>query len=164
MGWAGALEQEAAPGGAQNDLDKIQGFTMNENVSLQEALIYAMVMVSAADSSMTDRELHAIGEIIKTAPAFRGFDPQRLLPVAQDCSERLQAETGMADTFALIADSVPLSYRDTAYALAVEIAAADLMVAREELRVLQMLRDALGLDKLTVAAIERGAQARYRGA
>lgn len=137
---------------------------MNERVSLQEALIYAMVMVSAADSSMTDQELHAIGEIIKTAPVFAGFDPQHLLPVAQDCSTRLQGETGMADVFAVIADSVPASHRDTAYALAVEIAAADLMVAREELRVLQMLRDALSIDKLTVAAIERGAQARYRGA
>jgi hypothetical protein len=34
---------------------------------------------------------------------------------------------------------------------------------QEELRVLQMLRDALGLDKLTVAALERSAMARYRG-
>jgi tellurite resistance protein len=137
---------------------------MSERVSLQEALIYVMVMVSASDSSMTDKELHSIGEVIKTLPVFSAFDQERLVSVAQDCGERLQAENGMAATIALIAESVPASYRDTAYALAVEIAIADVTVAQEELRMLQMLRDALGLDKLTVAAIERGAQARYRTA
>jgi hypothetical protein len=44
----------------------------------------------------------------------------------------------------------------------VEVAATDLNVNQEELRFLQMLRDRLGLDKLTIAAIERSAQARYR--
>lgn len=135
---------------------------MSERVSLQEALIYVMVMVSASDSSMTDKELHSIGEIIKTLPVFSSFDQQRIVAVSQDCGERLQAENGMANTFAVIAASVPPAYRDTAYALGVEIAIADVAVAQEELRVLQLLRDALGLDKLTVAAIERGAQARYR--
>ena len=135
---------------------------MSERVSLQEALIYVMVMVSASDSSMTDKELHSIGEIIKTLPVFSSFDQQRIVAVSQDCGERLQAENGMATTFAVIAASVPPVYRDTAYALGVEIAIADVAVAQEELRVLQLLRDALGLDKLTVAAIERGAQARYR--
>lgn len=136
---------------------------MSEQVSLQEALIYAMVMVSAADSSMTDQELHSMGEVVKTLPVFAGFDQEQLVRVAQDCGKRLQAENGMRDTFALIGASVPHSHRDTAYALAVDVAVADLAVQQEELRVLQMLRDALGLDKLTVAAIERGAQARYRG-
>lgn len=135
---------------------------MSERVSLQEALIYVMVMVSASDSSMTDKELHSIGEIIKTLPVFSSFDQQRIVAVSQDCGERLQAENGMANTFAVIAASVPPAYRDTAYALGVEIAIADVAVAQEELRVLQLLRDALALDKLTVAAIERGAQARYR--
>ena len=137
---------------------------MSERVSLQEALIYVMVMVSASDSSMTDKELHSIGELIKTLPVFASFDQERIVAVAQDCGERLQAENGMADTFAVIAASVPASYRDTAYALGVEVAVADASVAQEELRVLQLLRDALGLDKLTVAAIERGAQARFRTA
>ncbi|SDT93706.1 tellurite resistance TerB family protein [Stappia sp. ES.058] len=135
---------------------------MSEQVSLQEALIYVMVMVSAADSSMTDQELHSMGEVVKTLPVFAGFDQDRLVRVAQDCGDRLQAENGMVDTFAVIAASVPPSHRDTAYALAVDVAVADLAVQQEELRLLQMLRDTLGLDKLTVAAIERGAQARYR--
>jgi len=56
----------------------------------------------------------------------------------------------------------PDRLHETAYALAVEIAAADLDVKPEELRFLQMLRDALELDSLTCAAIERGARARHQ--
>lgn len=103
-----------------------------------------------------------MGEVVKTLPVFAGFDQDRLVRVAQDCGKRLQAENGMRDTFDVIGASVPPSHRDTAYALAVDVAVADLSVQQEELRILQMLRDTLGLDKLTVAAIERGAQARYR--
>ena len=43
------------------------------------ALIYTMVIMSAADSDMTDKELFTIGDIIQTIPAFEDFDPwQRL--------------------------------------------------------------------------------------
>ena len=58
--------------------------------------------------------------------------------------------------------ALPPKLHETAYALAVEVAAADLHVEQEELRFLQMLRDHLDIDKLTVAAIESGARARYR--
>ena len=51
--------------------------------------------------------------------------------------------------------------RETAYALAVEVAVADLHIWGEEIRFLARLRDALGLDKLVTAAIERSALARY---
>ena len=38
------------------------------------ALIYTMVIVSAADRDMTDAELAIIGDIVGHLPAFRGFD------------------------------------------------------------------------------------------
>ena len=63
---------------------------------------------------------------------------------------------------ALIADCLPDKLYETAYALGVEVAAVDLSVEQEELRFLQLLRDRLKLDKLTIAAIERGARARHQ--
>ncbi len=77
------------------------------------------------------------------------------------CSSRTTASTTV---LAIVSSSLPARLHDTAYALAVEVAAVDLHVEQEELRFLQMLRDTLNLDKLTVAAIERGARARYRTA
>ena len=73
-----------------------------------------------------------------------------------------RAGAAKTTTLTMIADALPSKLYDTAYALAVEVAAADLEVAQEELRFLQLLRDKLALDKLVVAAIERGARARLR--
>jgi hypothetical protein len=59
---------------------------------------------------------------------------------------------------------VPHRLHDTAYSLAVEIATADLHLDAAEIRFLQMLRARLEVDKLTAAAIERSAIARFRRA
>jgi tellurite resistance protein len=135
---------------------------MAKPISHHEALIYAMVTLSAADRSMTDRELMKIGDIVSTLPIFRDFDHELLVAAAKDCGVLLQKDDGLDYILDLIATTLPERLHDTAYALAVEVAAADLHVEQEELRFLQMLRDKLDLDKLTVAAIERGARARYR--
>jgi len=135
---------------------------MSDKISPHEALIYAMVTISAVDSSMTDSELKTIGDIVQTLPVFRGFDIDNLVTVSQACGSRLSEDGGLKTTLDLIRESLPEKLRETAYALAVEVAASDLTVEQEELRFLQMLRDALELDKLTIAAIERGARARYQ--
>ncbi|WP_417685148.1 tellurite resistance TerB family protein [Roseibium sp.] len=135
---------------------------MDTTISIQEALVYVMVIMSASDNSMTDSELAKIGDIAKSLPVFANYDAANVLPAAQRCGERLQSETGLSDVLALIADVLPVHLYDTAYALGVEVAAADLGVSPEELRVLQLLRDRFNLDKLTTAAIERGAIARFK--
>jgi tellurite resistance protein len=135
---------------------------MTAPISHHEALIYAMVTLSAADRTMTDHELMKIGDIVRTLPVFNDFENERLVATAEACGALLQGDDGLDAVLSLIAASLPERLHDTAYALAVEVAAADLHVEQEELRFLQLLRDSLNLDKLTVAAIERGAQARYR--
>lgn len=127
-----------------------------------EALIYAMVMASAVDRTMSDGELARIGEIVQHLPVFDGFDPERLIAVAQDCTALVSGNEGLDIALEIIRDTLPPRLRDTAYALAVEIVAADRRVVAEELRLLQLLRDRLALDKLTASAIERSAEARYR--
>ena len=137
---------------------------MNANsrpISHHEALIYAMVTVSAADRTMTDRELRKIGDIVKTLPVFADFETDELVKVAEACSIILQRSDGLDAVLNLVA-ALPARLHDTAYALAIEVAAADLHVEQEELRFLQMLRDRLKLDPLTTAAIERAARARHR--
>ena len=131
-------------------------------VSHHEALIYVMVIVSAADRSMTDAELLTIGEIVRTLPIFADFDQEQLIPAAEKCGAALQLDVGLDEILDTIARSLPQKLYETAYALAVEVAAADLEVKQEELRLLQRLRDRLDLDKLAVAAIERSARVRHR--
>ncbi|MCV0425802.1 MAG: tellurite resistance TerB family protein [Roseibium sp.] len=121
-----------------------------------------MVIVSASDNSMTDNELATIGDMIKMLPVFEKYDGNKIIPAAQRCGDILQEDNGLSLVLELVGDVLPSKLYDTAYALAVEVAAADLHVEQEELRILQLLRDRFGLDKLTVAAIERGAIARHR--
>lgn len=123
-----------------------------------------MVTMSAVDRLMTDAELKRIGEIVTSLPAFRDFDSDRLVSLAETCGEILGEDDGLDTILDLIATCLPAALHETAYALAVEVAAADLSVKQEEIRFLSLLRDRLGLDKLIVAALERGARARHRKA
>ena len=125
------------------------------------ALIYTMVIVSAADREMTDAELRRMGQLVTILPAFRDFDAGRLPAVARDCAALLNEEDGPEKTLALIADETPAKLRETAYAVACDIAAADGKVEEEEAYLLQTLRRALGVDRLAAAAIERAARARH---
>ncbi len=52
--------------------------------------------------------------------------------------------------------------RETAYAVACDIAAADGKVSEEETRLLEMIRDGLEIDRLVAVAIERGARAHFQ--
>ncbi len=135
---------------------------MAKPVSHHEAMIYAMVTLSAADRRMTDSELTKIGDILRTMPIFVDFDRTRLGEIAEACGRLLRDEDGLDVVLAIIKASMPPRLFETLYACAVEVAAADLHVDQEELVFLEMLRDELEIDPLVVAAIERSARVRYR--
>lgn len=127
-----------------------------------EALIYLMVVTSASDRDMTDVELGRIGEVVRSWPVFEDFRHNDLVRVAQDCQELLHEDAGLVGVLTLARDALPERLHDTAYAAAFEVAAVDKEMRMEELRVLQLLRQHLNIDQLTVAAIERGNKARTR--
>jgi tellurite resistance protein len=135
---------------------------MSGTISTEQALVYVMVMMSGVEGKMKSEELAEIELLINTLPAFKKFDRTRLLTVAQECGDILQENEGMQTVIGLVKDQLPERLRETAYALAVEIAASDMLVGKEELRFLAILRDELELDKLVTAAIERSAIARYQ--
>ncbi len=134
---------------------------MESTVSHHAALIYTMVLMSAADSNMTDQELAAIGEIVKTLPVFRDFDHDMLVSHGETCAEIINQEDGFDAVIDLIIEALPVKLHETAYALACDIAAADGTVKQEELRLLEYLRHKLEVGRLPAAAIERGARARH---
>jgi tellurite resistance protein len=126
------------------------------------ALIYTMVIVSAAEGDMDDNEMKAIGETVRRLPAFKGFDENDLPKVAQSCASLLAEDDGFETVLTVIAEALPARLRETAYAIACDIAAANLDVDEEEMTVLQQIRWRLDIDRLIAAAIERGARARHQ--
>lgn len=135
---------------------------MPGTISTAQALIYTMVTMSGVEGRINRIELAEIGHIVKHLPAFRNFDEARLTTVAQEAGEILQEPEGLQTVLGLAREALSPKMRETAYALAVEVAASDLAVGREELRFLAILRDTFELDKLVTAALERSAIARYQ--
>ncbi len=125
------------------------------------ALIYTMVLVSAADRNMTDAELGTIGDIVRHLPVFRDYDPKHVPSAARACAELLNEKDGLDKTVTQLKAALPEKLRETAYALACDVAAADGRVSKEEARILEMLRFHLAIGRLPAAAIERGARARH---
>ena len=137
---------------------------MSGTISNEQALVYVMVMMSGVEGRIKAEELAELELLVRTLPIFKNFDRGRLATIAQECGDMLQMNEGMKTVLELVKGQLPTRLRETAYALAVEVAASDLLVGREELRFLAILRDALDLDKLVTAALERSAIARYQGA
>lgn len=130
-------------------------------LSPHTALIYIMVLMSAADRDMTDKELRRMGQMVRILPVFADFDEEQLVGTAEECADRLGAAGGLDHVLDLIVASLPSRLAETAYAIGCDIAAADLHVEQEELELLQVIRHRLDVDRLTAAAIERGARARH---
>jgi tellurite resistance protein len=133
-----------------------------KTISHHSALIYVTVVVSASDGVMSDRELRAIGQMTRTMPIFLDFEEHRLLKIAQECAAILQEPDGLDAVLGLVKEALPDSLRETAYVMALEVALTDARVMLEEIRILEILRRALGLDRLIAAALERAARARYQ--
>lgn len=126
------------------------------------ALIYTMVLASAADQEMNDREIRMMSEMIRLLPVFQGFDFEQLSPTTQACAKLLEDVDGLDAALDAIDKALPEHLRETAYALACDVVAADGTASQEELRLLEMLRHRIGVGRLEAAAIERGAGARFR--
>jgi len=127
-----------------------------------QALIYVMVLMSAADSNMTDKELFTIGETVKTLPIFSGMDIETLPEHAGRCADMLSKDNGLDEVLRFVSDKLPAHLHETAYALACDIAAVEGRLRSEEIKLLEFLRHKLEIGRLPAAAIERGAKARYQ--
>jgi len=131
------------------------------SLTLHTALISTMVIVSAADGDMTDREFNTIGEIVRTLPVFSDYNEEHLLEDARSSLSMLNGEEGLDDMVKKIKAVLPKKLHDTSYAIACDIAVCDGQLSQEELRLLEILRHGLDVDRLTAAAIERGAAIRF---
>ena len=132
-------------------------------LSIQDALIYVMVVTASSDEGISDHELAVIASLIERSPVFDGFDMARLEKVANDAVDETNT-TGLDGVLDKAFAAIPKRLHDTAYALAVEVAVVDVQLPQEELRLLEMVRDRLEVDRLVTAAIEASARARMRKA
>ena len=124
------------------------------------ALIYTMVLVAASDGELNDAELSTMGNLVETLPAFHGYKSENLSETTADCAAVMVGDDGLDRVLDQIQTNTPSRLAETAYLIACEVAAADHALRQEELRVLELLRHRLDIDRLHAAAIERAVRAR----
>jgi tellurite resistance protein len=128
----------------------------------QDGLVALMIAVAIADEATPTAELVQISEIVDNLPIFAGWDAGRLAEMGRVVMDLMAEEDGLDTLFGLIRAGLPERLRETAYALACDVAAADGQVTPQEARMLEETRHELDIDRLHAAAIERGARARYQ--
>lgn len=128
----------------------------------QEALVCTMVLVAAADGAITDREIGVMSGLVQTMPAFQDFSSERLQVATETAVSLLEEDEGLVHAGELIRDALEPRLRETAYALACDVVAAERSASQPVLRMLEFVMGELGLDPLVAAAIERGTRARHR--
>jgi len=57
------------------------------NVSLHQALIHIMVVLSAVDRDMKDEELAKIGNAVSSLPVFEGYNTENLIEDSKQCRD-----------------------------------------------------------------------------
>ena len=120
----------------------------------QEALICTMVLVAAADGKMSDREIGVMAGQVQTLPIFHNFSSDRLDAATDAAVNLLNEEEGLNHAAKLIRDALEPRLRETAYALACEVIAADHVGSQASLEMLEFVMNELRLDPLVAAAIE----------
>lgn len=134
---------------------------MANTLTAQDSLVALMVAVSASDGNMRTSELVQISNIINNLPVFAGYDPDKITGMSGLVYDLLEQEDGLDALFGIVRDALPARLHETAYALSCDVAAADGDITQDEARMLEELRYELDIDRLSAAAIERGARARH---
>ncbi len=129
-----------------------------------EALVLTMVLVSAADGGMTDREIGVMSGQVQTLPVFHDFTTDQFVTVTDAAVNLLNEEDGLKHAGRLIRAALSTRLRETAYVLACEVVAGDQPSKPRSLDMLDFVRDELHLDPLIAAALERGVRARHQRA
>jgi tellurite resistance protein len=121
-----------------------------------------MVLVAATGGGISDREIGVMSGLVQTLPAFRDFSTERLRAATDAAVGLLDEDDGLAHAARMIRAALEPRLRETAYALACEVVAAERLAQQDCLRMLEFICHELHLDPLITAAIERGARARHQ--
>lgn len=127
----------------------------------QEAVIYLMVMTSASDGRISERELRTIGRVVRSFPLFSEADEQTLVDTAEACGSLMSSDGGLHKVLEAAAAALPAHLAETAYAAVIDVVTADENLDMTEIRVLELIRNILRVSDDGAQAIEHAARARH---
>jgi len=135
--------------------------TSTPQLTPQEAIVYLMLTASASDGSINSSELRTIGRVVRSFPVFGGEYEERLISLSDDAGRLMSSDGGLHKVIDAAAAALPEHLAETAYAAVVDVVTADESLNLEEIRMLELIRDALKIADEGAAAIEHAARARH---
>ena len=124
-------------------------------LSAEDAVLAALALMAALDADGDDH-LDAYMPMCPQPDAARA---SLIVPLIADMSS---APGGVEAVLHLIAEALPSEFSDTAYLLCAEYVATFGTALPEQMRLLERFGEAVKLDRLTRAALDRAALARSR--
>ncbi|ADM09513.1 hypothetical protein PB2503_07237 [Parvularcula bermudensis HTCC2503] len=134
---------------------------IDKSLTPAHAIIYLMVLASASDGDIRDAELQAIGRVVRSFPLFAPTEEDSLVKTVEAAGQMMAPDGGLQKVIAAAARALPPHLGETAYAAVVDVVTADENLAPTEIRVLELIRDALNVSDEGAAAIEHAARARH---
>lgn len=133
-------------------------------LSPQAALVYTMVIVAEADHDVSDEEIRVIGDLVGHLPVFDQIGRAEVTEMASACSELIAEPGGLDEAFRMIRDALSPTLREAAYALGCDVVAVDRRLNRREIRVLEQVREHLGIEPAVADLLEGAARIRFQAA
>jgi len=92
---------------------------------------------------------------------FSDADENDLVKMSEACGQLMASEDGLHRVLAASSAALPAHLNETAYAAVVDVVTADENLAPTEIRVLELIRNALTVPDDGAQAIEHAARARH---
>ena len=122
-----------------------------------------MTLSAATDGDISDKEINTINFLFTTLPIFKISNNDYLSKKMIECMELTKEEDNFENLIDLINDGLNSNkeLKKTAYILALEIMMADLNIADESIRFLEILGLSLNLDNLEISSMKHTIRSKY---
>lgn len=123
--------------------------------SAQDGALAALALLAALEPDAEE----SLAAFLPLCPQIDAARAALMVPLINDMAS---APDGVEAVLDLIADALPAALADTVYLLAADYVSACGTSLPEQMRLLERLAEAIRLDRLTRAALDRAALARSR--
>lgn len=130
-------------------------------LGVHDCLLGVMILASMSDGVVRTSELLTIESVIDHFPIFAEYNEADVKKVCAVMNAILLMPDGIDRFLTFLKVILPPRLRETAYAIACDVVAADGKLEQAELRFLEEIACHLQVDPLYVAAIERSTRALY---
>ena len=138
-------------------------YPMSQTLQQYEAFAIILLMTVGADGQFTDQEFEDLHTRTSRMHLFGEVTRNQHDAIPEAFRAMLMTNMSVEQMIAAAAAAMHPLYRETAFAVAVDLVYSDGEVGEEEVALIQMLHAGLGIESALADAVVRAASVRFRG-